>query len=109
MSAGFTALQIAVIAAVTALLRFLPFLAFPPGRKTPPVIAYLSRALPPAVIGMLVIYCLKDTTPFVSPYALPEIISVALVLVTYLWKKSPLISIAGGTLCYMLLVQVVFV
>jgi len=97
---------ILVMAGVTALLRFLPFLVF--RRNTPPYIAYLGRVLPPALIGMLVIYCFKDVSFAASPYGLPELIAAACVVVLHVWKRNSLISILGGTGIYMLLVQFVF-
>lgn len=98
---------IAVIAAVTALLRFLPFCIFA-GRETPTFVTYLGKVLPFAVMGMLVIYCLRNISFFASPHGIPELISVALVAVLHLWKRNTLLSIIGGTACYMLLVQSVF-
>ena len=97
---------ILVMAGVTALLRFLPFLVF--RKHTPPYIAYLGRVLPPALIGMLVIYCFKDVSFAASPYGLPELIAAACVVVLHVWKRNSLISILGGTGIYMLLVQFVF-
>lgn len=102
-------LLILVIAAVTALLRFLPFILFPPGKQTPGFIVYLSKVLPYSIIGMLVVYCLKNVSLFSAPFGIPELIAVALVVGTYLYKRNTLISIAAGTICYMLLVQLVFV
>ena len=92
----------------TMLTRFLPFLFFPAGRPTPGYIRYLGRALPGAVFGMLVIYCLKDVSILTGGHGLPELIGIAVVAGLHLWKKQMLLSIAGGTACYMLLVQRVF-
>ena len=97
---------IAVMAAVTLLLRFLPFMVF--RRETPPYIAYLGKVLPPAIIGMLVIYCLKDVTIAEPPHGLPELIAAACVVFSQVWKRNSLLSILAGTLVYMVLVQVVF-
>ena len=97
---------ILVMAGVTALLRFLPFLVF--RKHTPPYIAYLGRVLPPALIGMLVIYCFKDVSFAAAPHGLPELIAAACVVVLHVWKRNSLISILGGTGIYMLLVQFVF-
>ena len=72
------------------------------------MVAYLSRVLPPACMGLLVVYCLKGITPLAYPYGLPELISVAVVVGLHLWKGNTLASIALGTLCYMMLVQLVF-
>jgi branched-subunit amino acid transport protein AzlD len=101
-------LLIIVMAVVTALIRFLPFLLFPEGKQAPKMVTYLSGVLPCAVIGMLVVYCLKGITPMTWPHGLPEILSVALVAVSYIWKRSTILSILGGTVVYMLLVQLVF-
>ena len=101
-------LTIAVCALVTAALRFLPFLIFGENRKTPPVIAYLGQVLPYAIMGMLVVYCLKDVTLTAAPFGIPELLGCAIVVLLHLWKRNTLISIVGGTACYMLLVQLVF-
>ncbi len=92
----------------TMLTRFLPFLLFPAGKPTPPYIQYLGKALPGAVFGMLVIYCLKDVSLLGGSHAIPELISIAVVTALHLWKRQMLLSIAGGTICYMLLVQLIF-
>ena len=97
---------ILVMAIGTALLRFLPFLVF--RKSTPPYIAYLGKVLPPALIGMLVIYCFKDVSFTAAPHGLPELIAAGCVVVLHAWKRNSLISILGGTAIYMLLVQVVF-
>ena len=97
---------IAVMAIVTILIRFLPFLVF--RKQTPKYISYLGSVLPPAIIGMLVIYCLKDITPSVFPFGIPELIAVACVAGVQVWKRNSLISILAGTLIYMILVQMVF-
>lgn len=103
-----SALLIAVIALVTAALRFLPFLIFGEGRRTPPMIVHLGKVLPFAIMGMLVVYCLKDVFFSVAPFGIPEAIGVAVVALLHIWKRNTLLSIGGGTLCYMLLVQFVF-
>ena len=100
------AVLVAVMAVVTILLRFLPFLAI--RKETPPYISYLGRVLPPAIIGMLVIYCFKDVRFASAPHGLPELIAAGCVVVLHAWKRNSLISILGGTAIYMLLVQVVF-
>lgn len=101
-------LIIAVAAVVTALLRFLPFLIFGENQKSPPVIAYLGQVLPYAIMGMLVVYCLKDMTFSASPFGIPEIIGCAVVALLHIWKRNTLLSIGVGTICYMLLVQFLF-
>ena len=98
------AILIAVMALVTILLRFLPFLIF--RDETPAYITYLGKVLPPAIIGMLVIYCLKDTSFLAYPHGLPEIIASVFVVILQIWKRNSLISILSGTVVYML--QLVF-
>ena len=99
------ALLIAVMAGVTALLRFLPFFLF--RKKTPAYIAYLGKVLPPAIIGMLVVYCLKDVSIFAAPHGLPEAIAAISVVALQALTRKSLISILGGTAIYMFLVQAV--
>ena len=103
-----SALMIAVIALVTMGLRFLPFLIFGENRKTPPMISYLGRVLPYAIMGMLVVYCLKDVSLAAFPFGIPEMIGCAVVTLLHIWKRNTLLSIGAGTVCYMLLVQFVF-
>ena len=102
------ALLVAAMSIVTILLRFLPFLIWSGKRKTPPYILYLGRVLPPAIIGMLVIYCLKDISFAAAPFGAPELIAGVCVVCLQVWRRNSLISILGGTLIYMLLVQFVF-
>lgn len=92
----------------TMLTRFLPFLLFPAGKPTPKYIQYLGEALPAAIFGLLVVYCLKNVNFVGGTYGLPELLSIVAVAVLHCWKRQMLLSIAGGTLCYMLLVQLVF-
>lgn len=101
-------LTIAVVALVTAALRFLPFLIFGENRTTPPLITYLGQVLPFAIMGMLVIYCLKDVSFLSDSFGIPEIIGCAVVAALHVWKRNTLLSIGAGTVCYMLLVQLVF-
>ena len=101
-------LTILVIVLGTMLTRFLPFLLFPAGKPTPKAIRHLGSVLPGAVFGLLVVYCLKNVSLFTGSHGIPELISIALVVVLHLWKRQMLLSIAGGTVCYMLLVQFVF-
>ena len=103
-----SAAMIAVIALVTAGLRFLPFLIFGENRKTPPLIAHLGQVLPFAIMGMLVVYCLKDMTFTAAPYGIPEAIGCAAVALLHIWKRNTLLSIGAGTVLYMVLVQFVF-
>lgn len=100
--------MILVIALVTMALRFLPFLIFGGNRQTPKFITYLGQVLPYAIMGMLVIYCLRGISFSSMPFGIPELLACALVVVLHLWKKNTLLSIIGGTVCYMLLVQLVF-
>ena len=99
---------IAVLAFVTASIRFLPFILFNGNRKTPPIINKLGKMLPYAIMGMLVVYCLKGISfASVSGY-MPSVIACLVVAVLHIWKKNTLISIVCGTVCYMVLVQMVF-
>ena len=102
------ALIIAVSGAVTLLLRFLPFLIFGGKRETPPYIVYLGKVLPYAIMGMLVIYCLRGISFTAAANFLPELIACAVVVLAHVWKRNTLLSIISGTVCYMLLVQFVF-
>lgn len=103
-----SAAMIAVIALVTAALRFLPFWIFRDNRKTPPLISYLGQVLPFAIMGMLVVYCLKDISLSGAPFGIPEILGCCVVTGLHIWKRNTLLSIGAGTVCYMLLVQFVF-
>ena len=98
---------VAVVAAVTIALRFAPFLLLR-GRETPKFIAYLARVLPYAIMGMLVVYCLRGVSFAAVSGWIPQAISVALVVGLHIWKGNTLLSIIAGTACYMVLVQVVF-
>ncbi len=89
----------------TVLTRFLPFLFFPAGKPTPKYIQYLGKILPSAVFSLLVVYCLKNVSIFTGNRGIPEFLSIAVVIVLHMWKRQMLLSIAGGTLCYMWLVQ----
>ena len=108
MSSTKSLISILIIAGITVLTRLLPFLLFPEGRKVPKCITRLSNLLPPAVMGMLVIYCLKDVSFLSGTHALPEIISIMVVILSYLWKKNTLLSILIGTLLYMIQIQFLF-
>ena len=101
-------LLVALVALVTIALRFLPFFIFGENRQTPPTIAYLGRVLPFAIMGMLVVYCLKDVSLTDAPFGLPELLGCAAVAGLHVWKRNTLLSIGGGTAFYMLLVQLVF-
>ncbi len=101
-------ITIAMVVFGTAVTRFLPFLIFPAGKPTPKYIRYLGKFLPAAVFGLLVVYSLKDVSVLSGSHGVPELISIVLVIVLHVWKRQMLLSIAGGTVCYMALVQTVF-
>lgn len=106
MNTGYSLLLIAVIAAITALIRFLPFLVF--RKHTPKVVLYLGEVFPYAIMGMLVVYCLKNVSFVSGSHGIPEAVSVLLVVLLHKWRHNTLLSIAAGTVCYMALVQMVF-
>ena len=108
LSAGMSFLIIVVVALTTFSTRVIPFLIFPKGKEIPKTIQYLGRVLTPAVIGMLVVYCLKNTSVLAAPFGIPELISVLTVAVLHVWKRNNLLSIGVGTVLYMVLIQVVF-
>ena len=101
-------ITVALCALGTMLTRFLPFLFFSGRKPIPPYVQYLGKALPAAIFGMLVVYCLKDVSLLTGSHGLPELAAIAVVVLLHLWKRQMLLSIAGGTVCYMLLVQYVF-
>ena len=101
-------LLVIVMALVTAATRFLPFLIFGGKKQPPAIITYLGKVLPCAIIGMLVVYCMKDVNVSAFPHGLPEMIGCAIVALLHIWKRNSLLSIGVGTVCYMLLVQLVF-
>ena len=100
--------MILVIALVTAALRFIPFLIFNGNKPVPKFVDYLGRVLPYSIMAMLVVYCLKGITFVKAPFGLPEVISVVVVAALHIWKRNTLLSIIGGTVCYMVLIQFVF-
>ncbi len=101
-------ITIAVIALGTLLTRVLPFILFPDNKKSPAFINYLGKVLPYPVMGLLVVYCLKNVSFMQSPYGIPEAIAVLCVVILHLWKSNTLLSIGVGTVVYMVLVQGVF-
>lgn len=101
-------IMIAMVALGTAITRYLPFLLFPEGKKTPAFITYLGKVLPSAALGLLVVYCFKDVSVLGGSHGIPELISIALVVGLHLWKRKLFLSITAGTACYMILVQLVF-
>lgn len=88
--------------------RWLPFLLFPEKKELPQAVLYLGKVLPPAMMGLLVVYCLKHVTWLSAPHGAPELLAIAAVVLLHRWKENVLLSIGGGTVLYMLLVQVVF-
>ena len=106
-----TGQALAIVGAVTLgtiITRFLPFLLFPDSRPVPKLITYLGRTLPAAMMGLLVVYCLRNFSVASAPHGLPELISIAVITALHLWKRNVLLSIGVGTALYMVLVQVVF-
>lgn len=101
-------ITIAMVVLGTVLSRSLPFLVFPANKKTPAYVQYLGKVLPSAVLALLVVYCFKDMSFTAAPFGAPELISLAAVVGLHLWKKNMFLSIAAGTVLYMVLVQAVF-
>ncbi|MBQ1996000.1 MAG: branched-chain amino acid transporter permease [Clostridia bacterium] len=108
MSTNEKIITIVIIFLATIIMRFLPFVAFPENKPTPRFIQYLGKYLPGAVFGLLIVFALKDVTILEGSHGLPELIAIAITALLHLWKKQMIISISGGTICYMLLVQLVF-
>lgn len=102
-------ITIALCVIGTMLTRFLPFLVFSGKKPTPPVIQYLGKALPCAIFAMLVVYCLKGVTLFSGTHGIPEAIALVVTIVLHKWKRQMMLSIAGGTITYMVLVQKIFI
>jgi branched-subunit amino acid transport protein AzlD len=101
-------IMICMVVLGTMITRFLPFLIFKSDKETPKYVQYLGKMLPSAALGMLVIYCLKDVSLLKGNHAIPEVSSIIVVVLLHLWKRQMLISIAGGTIFYMILVQLIF-
>lgn len=104
-----TIIMIFAVALGTMATRFTPFLLFPDNKKPPRVVTWLGGVLPPAMMGLLVVYCLRNVSFTAAPHALPEAISIAAIILLHRWKNNVLLSICGGTVLYMVLVQMVFV
>ena len=102
------ALVILIMGLVTLATRLLPVLIFGRGEKVPDYILYLGKAVPFTAMGLLIVYCLKDVSVVESPHGLPELIALAIVSGTYLWKRNTILSVVVGTVVYMVLVQMVF-
>lgn len=98
-------ITIALCAVGTILTRFLPFLVFSSKKPTPKYITYLGKALPSAIFGMLVIYCLKNVSFISGTFGIPELIAIAITIGIHLWKRKMLLSIAAGTISYMIIIQ----
>lgn len=103
-----TWITIFAVALGCIITRFTPFLLFPENKEPPKVITYLGMVLPPAMMGLLVVYCLKGVSLTASPYGLPELLSIALLVALHKWKSNVLLSIGGATVLYMTLVQLFF-
>lgn len=99
---------VSVAAVCTFLTRAAPFVVFGGKREVPRLLRYLGQVLPPAVMAVLIVYCLRGVRPGAYPHGLPELLSIAVVAALHLWKRNNLLSIGLGTACYMLLVQFVF-
>lgn len=100
---------ILAVAAGTQLTRWLPFWLFPEKKQPPTVVTYLGRVLPPAMMGLLVVYCLRSVSWISAPHGAPELLAITAVVALHTWRRNVLLSIAGGTVLYMVLVQAVFV
>ncbi len=100
-------ITIAMVVLGTMLTRFLPFLVFPSDKPTSKFVQYLGKVLPPAIFGLLVIYCLKSVDVLSGTHGIPELIAILVVVALHLWKRQMILSIAGGTICYMLLIQLI--
>ena len=103
-----TMIMILAVALGTMITRFTPFLLFPDSKEPPKTVLYLGRVLPPAMMGLLVVYCLRNVSLIRSPHGIPELIAIAVIVVLHKWKENVLLSIGTGTVVYMLLVQLVF-
>ena len=102
-------ITVAMISLGTVAMRFLPYILFPAGKPTPRFVQYLGKVLPGAVFAMLLVYSLKDVTILSGSHGIPELIAIAVVVALHLWKKQMMLSMAGGTIVYMVLVQLVFI
>lgn len=109
MSMWQAVVTIAVVALGTMITRFLPFVLFPESKRPPRIVEYFGKVLPYAMTGLLVVYSLKDVSPASGSHGIPEAIAMVAIIVLHWWRRSMLLSIAGGTILYMLLVQLVFV
>lgn len=103
-----TVIMILAVALGTMITRFTPFLLFPEKKQQPKYVLYLGQMLPPAMMGLLVVYCLKNVSIIKEPHGIPELIAIIMIVILHKWRSNVLLSIAGGTAIYMFLVQVVF-
>lgn len=103
-----TLIMIFAVALGTMITRFTPFLLFPDSKEPPKVVTYLGKVLPPAVMGLLVVYCLRNVSVVRAPHGLPELIAIAVIVILHKWKGNVLLSIGAGTVLYMVLVQAIF-
>lgn len=103
-----TIIMIFSVALGAMLTRFLPFILFPDNREAPKFITYLGKVLPAAMMGLLVVYCLRNVSFGNKPHGIPELLSIAFIVILHKWKNNVLISIGGGTVIYMIFVQAVF-
>ena len=101
-------ITVAIVVAGTLLTRFAAFLIFPPGKKAPDFVLYLGKALPAAIMGLLVVYTFKDIIVLSYPYGVPELIALLVTVGMHVWKRNMFMSIGAGTVVYMILVQAVF-
>ncbi|MBQ7118308.1 MAG: AzlD domain-containing protein [Clostridia bacterium] len=108
MSTNEKIITISVMVFATLIMRYLPFILFPDNKPTPPFIHYMGKVLPAAVFGFLVIYALKNVSISEGSHGIPELIAIVITATAHLWKKQMLISIAAGTVSYMLMVQLIF-
>lgn len=109
MNHTYTVTVMVVIALITLATRAFPFIVFGSKREVSERVLYIGRVLPPAVIAVLVVYCLRNITPLTAPHGLPELISVGLIIAFHLWKKNTILSVLSGTVCYMILIRTLFV
>jgi branched-subunit amino acid transport protein AzlD len=109
MNHTYTVAVMVVIALITLATRAFPFIVLGSKREVSERVLYIGRVLPPAVIAVLVVYCLRNITPLTAPHGLPELISVGLIVALHLWKKNTILSVLSGTVCYMILIRTLFV
>lgn len=101
-------ITIGMVVLGTVITRFLPFIIFPSGKTTSKYIQYLGKVIPGSIFGLLVVYALRNTNVLSGSHGIPEAVAIGIIIVLHLWKRNMLISIAGGTISYMLLIQLVF-